>query len=134
GHAPTIGRFISERPAGLARRRSGNLYRYVSNNPLIYTDPTGWCKQNAQPVIQGPSGNSGGSGGWLGMFGNELANTYQSGINNAASGIGYFGSAALNWGFDTTGNIFNALLGGSVAHAPTLDITPERMYAYESST
>ncbi|NJL32459.1 MAG: RHS repeat-associated core domain-containing protein, partial [Phycisphaerales bacterium] len=62
-YAPTIGRFISEDPLGWPGDDQGNLYRYVSNNPLIYTDPTGWCKQNAQPVIQGPSG--GNNSNWM---------------------------------------------------------------------
>lgn len=38
-YKPSIGRFISEDPIGLGG--GGNLYTYVYNNPLMYTDPSG---------------------------------------------------------------------------------------------
>jgi uncharacterized protein RhaS with RHS repeats len=37
---PVIGRFISEDPIGFAGKDS-NLYRYVQNNSLKYSDPSG---------------------------------------------------------------------------------------------
>jgi uncharacterized protein RhaS with RHS repeats len=39
---PTTGRFLSEDPIGTSS--DDNLYRYVSNNPLIYVDPLGFCQ------------------------------------------------------------------------------------------
>ncbi|MCD4823525.1 MAG: RHS repeat-associated core domain-containing protein [Phycisphaerae bacterium] len=43
--APT-GRFLSQDPAGFAAG-DNNLYRYVNNDPLDYTDPSGLCGENA---------------------------------------------------------------------------------------
>jgi len=39
---PTIGRFISEDPAGFGGG-DVNLYAYVGNNPVLIIDPTGLC-------------------------------------------------------------------------------------------
>ena len=36
---PTIGRFLSEDPIGF--NRGFNLYGYVENNPIVWTDPLG---------------------------------------------------------------------------------------------
>jgi RHS repeat-associated protein len=38
---PSIGRFISEDPAGY--NAGMNVYRYVRNNPLLFVDPLGLC-------------------------------------------------------------------------------------------
>jgi len=49
------GRFLSEDPAGLGSG-DANLYRYVSNSPLAFTDPTGllnWKKIIPDSVIGG---------------------------------------------------------------------------------
>lgn len=37
---PGTGRFLSEDPIGI-NKRNHNLYKYVGNNPLRYTDPLG---------------------------------------------------------------------------------------------
>ncbi|MCR5824059.1 MAG: S8 family serine peptidase [Lachnospiraceae bacterium] len=43
-YAPSIGRFLEEDPyLGDGR----NLYSYVSNNPLRYVDPSGYCKKDS---------------------------------------------------------------------------------------
>ena len=39
---PTIGRFISQDPMSFDAGDT-NLYRYVGNNPMTFTDPTGMC-------------------------------------------------------------------------------------------
>ena len=41
---PATGKFVSEDPISFFGG-DANLYRYVSNNPLRYTDPMGWCKE-----------------------------------------------------------------------------------------
>jgi RHS repeat-associated protein len=40
---PSIGRFISEDPIGFDAGDM-NLYRYVANTPMTYTDPSGMCQ------------------------------------------------------------------------------------------
>jgi RHS repeat-associated protein len=44
-YSPSEGRFISEDPIGL--HGGANLFTYVSNNPLIRSDPSGLCQQTA---------------------------------------------------------------------------------------
>jgi RHS repeat-associated protein len=46
---PKLGRFLSEDPLGLAAG-DANLYRYVRNDPLNATDPTGQCVWILVPV------------------------------------------------------------------------------------
>ncbi len=64
---PQLGRFISEDPIGL---RSGdiNLYGYVKNRPLLFTDPSGM--QRCDPVVGALVGA--GVGGALGLVGGAL--------------------------------------------------------------
>lgn len=58
---PTMGRFLNEDTyeGGIDNPLSQNLYTYVENNPLIYTDPTGHYKNNY---------DFGGSGGFIIRF------------------------------------------------------------------
>ncbi len=42
---PSIGRWLSEDPIKAAGPSALNFYAYVSNNPLVYTDPSGLCDQ-----------------------------------------------------------------------------------------
>ena len=46
---PTPGRFLSEDPAA----SDANLYRYVGNNPLNATDPTGLCGYGSESGYRG---------------------------------------------------------------------------------
>lgn len=41
----TVGRFITQDPSGF-NAGDVNLYRYVSNSPLIFTDPTGFVQES----------------------------------------------------------------------------------------
>jgi len=43
---PAVGRFLSEDPSGFADGQDLNLYRYVGNNPINCTDPSGMCAQS----------------------------------------------------------------------------------------
>lgn len=48
-YSPSLGRFMSEDPLGLAGG-DVTLYRYVGNNPIMFVDPTGlyWFRQDWQ--------------------------------------------------------------------------------------
>jgi RHS repeat-associated protein len=47
---PVVGRFINEDPISFAGG-DVNLYRYVNNNPVIYTDPFGYFVPPARPPL-----------------------------------------------------------------------------------
>ncbi len=49
-YRPSIGRFLAE---DVYRGDGMNLYAYVSNNPLIYVDPSGWGKEGAEGEDKG---------------------------------------------------------------------------------
>ncbi|MGH8176857.1 MAG: RHS repeat-associated core domain-containing protein, partial [Steroidobacter sp.] len=49
---PTVGRFISEDPLGIASGET-NLYRYAANNPIHAADPTGEAIWFIVPIIWG---------------------------------------------------------------------------------
>jgi RHS repeat-associated protein len=51
---PEMGRFLSEDPSGIAGGDDANLYRYVGNSPLNFTDPTG-LRQAGNPLYSLPS-------------------------------------------------------------------------------
>jgi uncharacterized protein RhaS with RHS repeats len=59
---PAIGRFISEDPIGFGGR-DFNLYRYVSNNPIKYSDPAGLQQlNNTMHIGNNLAGGAGGAG------------------------------------------------------------------------
>jgi len=45
---PTVGRFMSEDPIHF--RAGVNFYRYVGNNPALFTDPMGSCPASPPPT------------------------------------------------------------------------------------
>jgi len=45
---PLVGRFISEDPSGTSGRE--DLFRYVSNNPLNFYDPSGFAQTKPKPA------------------------------------------------------------------------------------
>jgi RHS repeat-associated protein len=85
-YAPGQGRWISPDPAGLAavdptNPQSWNRYAYVTNNPLLFTDPSGLAPPSGcQPA---PAGSNMGSGGPTGCDpGEGFGNTpFQPGCN-----------------------------------------------------
>ena len=100
-YAPTTGRFISEDPLGWPGDDQGNLYRYVSNNPMVYVDPTGYCKVNAQPVVQGPSGNF-----------SSLLNTNMLAVNyDALAGVPGMDLSPKSYIRNTNGSSYGSSLG-----------------------
>jgi RHS repeat-associated protein len=57
---PATGRFASEDPSGFAAG-DANLYRYVGNDPLNNTDPTGLCSSGNSSSFLGALGSAVGS-------------------------------------------------------------------------
>jgi RHS repeat-associated protein len=91
---PLLGRFLSPDPfvANAGFTQDYNRYSYVLNNPLRYTDPTGYLKYTA-PILEINStfgSNSFGRGG--SMFGNGGGNSYSYyGLPGHGNGTGLFG-------------------------------------------
>jgi RHS repeat-associated protein len=85
-----IGRFMSPDPRGTIRgnTQSWNRYSYVNNNPLSYTDPTGfrgcmldYCTFQPAWAIHNVGGLFGGSGGnWDGTDSNNFYEGTDSGL------------------------------------------------------
>ncbi len=113
---PRNGRFLSEDPSGFTGGQDYNLYRYVWNNPLSYTDPTGYCGVrntftsstfNTGSLNSGNTGGSGtGGGGWnaslaitgptstSSLYSNPLYGSsggYSSGSLGVSQGLGILG-------------------------------------------
>ncbi len=66
---PNRGRFINEDTyeGDKAEPSSLNLYTYVENNPLIYTDPNGEAKRGEKNALEGLGSGSGSASGSAGM-------------------------------------------------------------------
>ena len=102
---PTLQRFISEDPIGFAGRDL-NLYAYVINNPVAYTDPTGDLAIGA--LVGGGIGLIGGISGAIaqgGFSANNFSNIVISGI------VGGLGGAAIGAIDPTEGVLTTAALG-----------------------
>ena len=110
---PLIGRFISEDTIGFAGG-DVNLYRYVGNSPLMYTDPDGedWYSvlNTVDRVAAGfadviTAGRSTQLRNRL--YGEQASRNHQGGWFRAGQGLG--AATALATGFNTPGNIWNGL-------------------------
>jgi RHS repeat-associated protein len=66
---PSTARFINEYKVEgeLTNPLSLNLYTYVENNPLIYTDPSGEAKRGEKNALEGLGSGSGSASGSAGM-------------------------------------------------------------------
>ena len=81
---PQTGRFISQDPSGFSGGQDANLYRFVFNSPLTYTDPTG-----LGAISSGTS---------LNLFGGSGPNS--SGTQaSLASSAGFSGGGQMLFGF-----------------------------------
>ena len=127
---PQTGRFLSEDPI---RFSSGdlNLYRYVENNPTIYTDPDG---KNPILIAVGIGAVVGGIAGAVGNIIAETNPTPET-VGNAAIGgavggvvaVGLAGAAIVTGGgsLTVTGGVCSALGGLAVGTGTNLLLTSE---------
>jgi len=118
---PTVGRFLSADPFIQASydTQSYNRYSYVKNNPLNYTDPSGyffsglknWVKKNWKQVVAiAITVATAGGAAWAGFFGGTFGGAVASGtLAGAASGAIMTGTLE--------GTLKGALWGGVAAGA-----------------
>jgi RHS repeat-associated protein len=126
---PTMGRFLTRDPVGLAGGDQ-NLYRYVWNNPVLYVDPygeVGWVGAavgGAIGVVTGGraggirgaimGGLIGAAGGFIGQFG---ASSYVAAI---AGGAAIGGGSDLAWQTLVENKSINCVSWWEVAGATAL--------------
>ena len=87
---PQTGRFISQDPSGFSGGQDANLYRFVFNSPLTYTDPTG-----LGAISSGISlGGSIGLNGW-----NPSVSSGPLTLNSSLSAVtsSAFAAPAIDW-------------------------------------
>ena len=76
---PDTGRFLSEDPIGFLGEDL-NMYRYVANSPLVYTDPTGLNTFDPALQLGGGGGFSSGGCGLGGSIGGGIGAVITGGI------------------------------------------------------
>ena len=74
---PSVGRFLTEDPAGLAA--DPNLYRYCGNSPLVNVDPSGRCYTGVMSAI------------------NSVTSAFQGAVGTATSIAGSLAGTASQW-------------------------------------
>ena len=118
---PTVGQFINEDTIGFAGG-DANLYRYVANSPILFTDPEG----TILPLLAGVAVGAG-IGGVIGGVGAAISggNILQGiGTGALAGGAGVLGGAAgvALGGSLGLGTAASAILGGALGGAAS-DLT-----------
>jgi RHS repeat-associated protein len=111
-YAPATGRFLSEDPAAADE----NLYRYVGNNSLNYTDPSGLCPKSSSNLWSVIGAGAGayadsffpGSGAFVGSAVTSLGNNFGNLVNLPSFSLG-------------GGNLSGGASQPSVSMTPMLD-------------
>jgi RHS repeat-associated protein len=115
-----LGRFLSPDPhvPDPSNAQSYNRYSYVNNNPLTFTDPTGFCTQYTQPAVKGLA--SGGGCLDMGSSVGDLAGASASGdygfyatgitddLQQLTDSVNAMASAAMDAVNNAVANAFNA--------------------------
>jgi uncharacterized protein RhaS with RHS repeats len=100
-YSPGIGRFVSRDPIGL--QGGVNLYSYVNDNPVNYTDPMGLLAQSPIVVAQGGTN----------YFGNTMTDV-GNGLTSASQSVQSLVQTSLNAGAnETIGGTLDKLIQGS---------------------
>jgi RHS repeat-associated protein len=125
---PSVGRFISEDPAGFGAGDT-NLYRYVGNNSTNATDPTGMWELPSWNDITQPFQVAGQF--WGGVIADGATNFRNTVTTNAQTGLEYWAGVAVQG--QNEGNIWKQIAGtaggllSSLATEDNIDKTNETL-------
>jgi RHS repeat-associated protein len=99
---PHLGRFISQDPSGFAAG-DPNLYRYVTNSPANFIDPTGLEAESAAGGVVASGRTGPDANGWW-QYGNFYPEVIGPGASLADGSDGYFG--------ENSDSVLGATIGG----------------------